>query len=98
VNELAIEWFEQKFNKTMADLEHNMAQYRLSDGLMSMYSLIWGDFCGWYLEMIKPAYQQPIDRTTYEKSLDIFEKLMTALHPFMPFVTEEIWHQLKEVE
>jgi valyl-tRNA synthetase len=62
----------------------------------SLYTFIWDDFCSWYLEMIKPGYEQPIDRATYEATLDIFSDLMVAMHPFMPFITEEIWHQLRE--
>lgn len=96
VNRLAIAWFEAKFNRHLAEAEKNYEQYRLSDVLMSLYRLIWDDFCSWYLEMIKPAYGHPIDRTTYDATISIFERLMTVLHPFMPFVTEEIWHGLKD--
>ncbi|MCY7327024.1 MAG: class I tRNA ligase family protein, partial [Saprospiraceae bacterium] len=70
--------------------------FRLSEALLTLYTFIWDDFCSWYLEMIKPGYEQPIDRATYEATLDIFSDLMVALHPFMPFITEEIWHQLRE--
>jgi len=96
VNALAIQWFENKLQQVVADLEKSYNTYRLSEALMNLYNFIWNDFCSWYLEMIKPEYGQPIDRATYEKTLDFFEQLMTILHPFMPFVTEEIWHQLKE--
>ena len=65
-------------------------KYRVSDALMSVYKLVWDDFCSWYLEMIKPAYQQPIDKTTLETTIEIFEKLLKLLHPFMPFITEEL--------
>ncbi len=92
---LAIEWFEAKKNKVLAEIEHNFAQYRISDALMSTYKLIWDDFCSWYLEAVKPPYQQPVDRVTYEKTVTFFEELMKILHPFMPFVTEEIWHLLR---
>ncbi len=96
VNHLAVEWLEAKFNQHLAQAEKNYEQYRLSDVLMSLYRLIWDDFCSWYLEMVKPAYGQPIDRTTYEATINLFERLMTVLHPFMPFITEEIWHGLRE--
>ncbi len=95
-NHLAIRWFESKLNETLATLEKNYKHYRLSDGLKSVYALIWNDFCSWYLEMIKPPYGEPIDRATYEKTIDFFEKQMIILHPFMPFVTEEIYSQLKD--
>ena len=93
---LGIEWFESQFHKTLVDIEEYFSKYRLSDALMTTYKLIWDDFCSWYLEIIKPAYQTPIDRVTYEKTIDFFEKLMKIVHPFMPFITEEIWHMLRE--
>ena len=96
INALAANWFENKINKVLVTIEQHMIQYRLSDALMEMYKFIWGDFCSEYLEMIKPEYGKPIDRGTLEKTLGFFEILMSALHPFMPFVTEEIWHHLKE--
>ncbi len=96
VNKLAINWFENKVQQQLKELEKNFVDYRLSEAIKSLYSFIWGDFCSWYLEMIKPGYEAPIDAYTLGKTLDIFENLMTILHPFMPFVTEEIWHQLKE--
>ncbi len=96
INQLAIEWFENKFQQVLKENEQRFESYRLSEALMSLYSFIWGDFCSWYLEIIKPAYGQPIDRATYEQTLNFFERLMTILHPFMPFVTEEIWHQLRD--
>ena len=100
INRLAVSWLEQKFSKVLAGMEANFTQYRLSDVLMNLYQFIWDDFCSWYLEMIKPTYtgdgvSGPTDRTTYEATLSLFEKMITALHPFMPFVTEEIWHQLR---
>jgi len=94
----AITWFEDKLSETLAGIEKNFADYRISDALMATYKLIWDNFCSWYLEMIKPAYQQPIDAYTLEKTIDLFEKLMKMLHPFMPFITEEIWHLLRERE
>ncbi|MEO1712793.1 MAG: class I tRNA ligase family protein, partial [Bacteroidota bacterium] len=96
INELAADWLEHKFQQMLVTLEDHYRTYRLSDAIMLLYSFIWDDFCSWYLEMIKPGYEQPIDRPTYERTLVIFEKLMTVLHPFMPFVSEEIWHGLKE--
>ncbi|MFQ5446480.1 MAG: valine--tRNA ligase [Saprospiraceae bacterium] len=101
INRLAVAWLENKLNKTLASIGENFSQYRLSDVLMSLYQFIWGDFCSWYLEMIKPNYtgngvSEPLDRTTYEATLVLFEKMMSVLHPFMPFVTEEIWHHLRE--
>ncbi len=93
-NKLAVQYFENVFNKTLLSIEENFEKYRLSEVLMATYKLIWDDFCAWYLEMIKPEYQQPIDKQTYQTSIAFFEKLMCLLHPFMPFITEEIWHTL----
>ncbi len=95
-DQVAIDWIESKLDQLIHELEDNFKTYRLSEGLVSLYSFIWGDFCSWYLEMVKPEYGKPISQHTYEKTLDIFEKLMTTLHPFMPFLTEEVWHQLRE--
>ena len=89
-------WFQARFNQTLAELEDHFSKFRISDALMTVYKLIWDDFCSWYLEMIKPEYQQPIDRETYETTLGFFELLMKVLHPFMPFISEEIWHQVRE--
>lgn len=96
VDELAIVWFENKFLQIVELVEKEMAQFRLSEALTSLYSFIWGDFCSWYLEMIKPEYGGSLSQTTYDKTLDIFEKLMVTLHPYMPFITEEVWSSLKE--
>ena len=93
---LAIEWFKEKMNKTLCDLEDDFSKYRLSESLMSVYKFVWDDLCSWYLEIIKPAYQAPIDRKTFEATLDIFEEVMKILHPFMPFVSEEVYHIIKE--
>jgi len=93
---VAIEWFNSKFNDTFAQIEKHFEKYRLSDALMVTYKLIWDDFCSWYLEIIKPLYQCKIDIATYKSTLSIFDKLMRLLHPFMPFITEEIWHILDE--
>ncbi len=91
---VAVKWFEARLNEVLAEVESNFANYRLSEALMNVYKLVWDDFCSWYLEMIKPAYQQPIDRVTLEQTIALFDKLMHILHPFMPFITEEIWHLL----
>ena len=96
INELAGKWFENKLSKVLGEIERHLTQYRLSDALMEMYKFIWGDFCSEYLEMIKPEYGKPIDQPTLDRSIDFFSTLVTAMHPFMPFVTEEIWHNLKE--
>jgi valyl-tRNA synthetase len=95
-NKTAIAWFKSKFNNTLAEIEDHYSKYRISDALQSTYRLIWDDFCSWYLEMVKPAYGSPIDRATYEETIALFEKLMKVLHPFMPFITEELWHQINE--
>lgn len=95
-NRQAIEWFENKFNKAVAELEDHFAKFRMSDALMTVYKLIWNDFCSWYLEWIKPEYGKPIDQQTKEITIELFEKVLKVLHPFMPFITEELWHELKE--
>lgn len=96
VNRLAAQWMEHRFNQTLTQLEGMYKDFRLSEALMTLYKFIWDDFCSWYLEMIKPAYEAPIDRQTLAESISLFERMMTLLHPFMPFVTEEIWQQLRE--
>lgn len=93
---VAIDWFENQLNATIETIDDHFEKYRISDALMTTYKLIWDDFCSWYLEMIKPAYQQPIDTKTYEATIAIFDRLMRLVHPFMPFLTEEIWHRLSE--
>ena len=95
INDMAIRWMSNLIEENLKLIQHNFDQYRLSDVLMSLYSLIWDDFCSWFLEMIKPAKDESIDKSTHQAAISIFERLMTLLHPFMPFVTEEIWHQLK---
>ncbi|OQX82035.1 MAG: hypothetical protein B6D64_01220 [Bacteroidetes bacterium 4484_276] len=79
-------------------IDDQYTKYRISDALMATYKLIWDDFCSWYLEMIKPAYQQPIDKKTLENTIGLFENLMKVLHPFAPFITEEVWHLLRDRE
>jgi len=93
-NKLGIQWFEARFNQVLSQIEKSFDDYRISEALMSTYKLIWDDFCSWYLEIVKPAYQKPIDRVTLETTVGFFEKLMKVLHPFAPFITEEIWHLL----
>lgn len=96
LNDLSIAWMQTKLQKELAILEENIQNFRLSEGLMNLRNFIWNEFCSWYLEMVKPVYGEPIDRKTLEATIDLYEQMMTALHPFMPFTTEEIWHQLKE--
>jgi valyl-tRNA synthetase len=91
-NVIAIEWFGSRFNQALGEIEDNFNQYRLSEALMATYKLVWDDFCAWYLEMIKPVYQQPIDKATYDVTVQYFENILKILHPFMPFLTEELWH------
>lgn len=95
-SKVAIEWYEAKLQQTLAEIEDNFDKYRLSDALMAIYKLVWDDFCSWFLEMIKPGYQQPIDRATFEKAIEMLEANLKLLHPFMPFLTEEIWHHIAE--
>jgi valyl-tRNA synthetase len=92
--ELISTWFEAKFNTVLTEVEEHFEKYRIADALQSVYKLFWDDFCAWYLEMIKPEYQKPIHRKTYETTVDFFDKLLRLLHPFMPFITEEIWQNL----
>ncbi|MBJ7879072.1 valine--tRNA ligase [Gelidibacter salicanalis] len=91
-SKIAVEWYESRFQQALVDIEDHYSKYRLSDALMGIYKLIWDDFCSWLLEMIKPEYQQPIDSKTFKSVIDIFESNLKLLHPFMPFLTEEIWH------
>ena len=95
-NVVSIKWFEAKLNKEIESINEHYAKYRMSDALMSTYKLVWDDFCAWYLEMIKPGFQQPIDELTYIATLSFLESVLKMLHPFMPFITEEIWHLLQE--
>ena len=95
-NQIAIEWFENKLNLTIDNINDSFQKFRISDALMNLYKFVWDDFCSWYLEMIKPGYEQPIDSATLDKTIQFFEKILKLMHPFMPFVSEEIWHWLKE--
>jgi len=92
----ATEWFENRLSEVRAELDSQFKDFNLSAALKTIYSLIWDDFCSWYLEWVKPGFEQPIDKAVYEKTIGFFEELMQLLHPFMPFVTEEIYHQLKD--
>ena len=92
----AVTWFTNRFNAALAEIEDNFKNYRISEALMVAYKLFWDDFSGWYLEMIKPAYGSPCDAATMAATKQMFEQLMLLLHPFMPFVTEEIWQDLAE--
>ena len=91
---LATEWFEAMLAKTAAEVNDLFGKYRLSEALMAVYKLFWDEFSSWYLEMVKPAYGQPIDKVTYEKTLNFFDTLLKLLHPFMPFITEELWQHI----
>ena len=91
---IAIEFFEAKFQKILSETEDDFSKYRISDALMKIYKLVWDDFCSWLLEMIKPAFGSPIDTKTYNEVIRLFEECLKLLHPFMPFVTEEIWQQI----
>ena len=93
-NALAVEWFRNAFTKALAEIEDNFSSYRISEAFMRIYKLFWDDFSGWYLEMVKPAYGSPADRKTIDATRHYFDMLMRLIHPFMPFVTEEIWQDL----
>lgn len=95
-NALAVRWFESKLNTILIEIEDYFSKFRISDALQAIYKLIWDDFCSQYLELIKPGYEQPIDQSTYETTIGFFERLMCLAHPFMPFITEEIWQDIRE--
>ncbi len=92
--EIAVEWFQSKMSKTIEEIDDLFSKYRISEALMVVYKLFWDEFSAWYLEMIKPNYQQPIDAVTYQATLRFFEDLLLLLHPFMPFITEELWQSI----
>ena len=94
-SKVAIEWFENKFNLRLNEIEDHFIKYRISDALMCIYKLVWDDFCSWYLELVKPGFEKPMSIKTYEKSIYLFKKCLTVMHPFMPFITEEIWSKIK---
>ena len=93
-SKIATEWFEAQLKKTNEELKDLFTKYRLSEALMAVYKLFWDEFSSWYLEMVKPAYGSPIDATTYNKTLEFFDNLLKMLHPFMPFITEELWQHI----
>lgn len=95
-SKVAIEWYETKLQRTLTEIEDNFDKYRISDALMGIYKLVWDDFCSWFLEMIKPGYQQPIDSATFDKAIEMLENNLKLLHPFMPFLTEEIWQHITD--
>jgi valyl-tRNA synthetase len=95
-SEKAIKWFDAKLNQIIDQINDHFDKFRLSDALMSVYRLFWDEFSSWYLESIKPAYQKPIDRQSYDSTIGFLEKLLKLLHPFMPFITEEIWQYIEE--
>ncbi len=92
-NALVLNWYDNRFNQALEEINDNFDKFRLSDALMTTYKLIWDDFCSWLLEIVKPDYGQPIDRATYDRVIALFEQNLKILHPFMPFLTEEIWQQ-----
>ncbi len=95
-SKLGIAWYTAKFDQTLAEIEDYFGKYRISDALMAIYKLVWDDYSSWLLEIIKPDYQKPIDKTTYEAVISLFEKNLKLLHPFMPFLTEEVWQHIVE--
>ena len=95
-SKLGLDWYKAKFNQTLIEIEDHFSKYRISDALMAIYKLIWDDYSSSLLEIIKPAYQQPIDKTTFDAVINIFEQNLKLLHPFMPFLTEEVWQHITE--
>lgn len=94
--QVAATWFENRFNEALEEINDLFSKFRLSEALMATYKLVWDDFCSWYLEMIKPDYQQPTDQATVDQAIGFIEQLMRVIHPFMPFISEEIWQNIKE--
>jgi len=99
-NKISTEWFNAKFSEQLEIINDLYSKFKLSEALMATYKLVWDDFCAWYLEMIKPEFVDgkslPIDKSTYDATINFFERLLKVLHPFMPFITEELWHLIKE--
>jgi len=91
-DKISAAWFDARFNQALTEIEENFKHYRLSDALMTTYKLVWDDFCAWYLELVKPAYGSPIASETLEMVKSFFQRILTLVHPFMPFLTEELWH------
>ncbi len=94
--QLGIEWYAAKFNQTLTEIEDHYSKYRISDALMAIYKLVWDDFCSWFLEIVKPEYQKPIDKKTLAQVVHFFEENLKLLHPFMPFLSEEVWQHMAE--
>ncbi len=94
-SQIAVEWFASQMNRTLSEIDDLFGKYRLSEALMAIYKLFWDEFSAWYLEMIKPAYGQPIDSVTYSATISYFDNLLRMLHPFMPFITEELWQNIQ---
>ena len=90
----AVDWFAARLSETVAVVEDHYSKFRISDALMTIYKLFWDDYCSWYLEAIKPAFGQPIDAQTQKDTLSFFEALLRLIHPVMPFITEELWHDI----
>jgi valyl-tRNA synthetase len=95
-NKIGIDWFEAKLNQTILELNDHFKKFRVSDALLTSYRLVWDDFCSWYLEIIKPEFGKPIDSFTFTKTIELFEVLLKLLHPFMPFISEELWHEFRK--
>jgi valyl-tRNA synthetase len=95
-SKIGLVWYEAKFQKTLAEIEDHFSKYRLSDALMAIYKLINDDFSSWLLEIVKPAYQQPIDKKTFDAIIEVLENNLKVLHPFMPFLSEEIWQYIAD--
>ncbi len=92
----AIEWFEARFQEELKNINSLFDRFKISEALMATYKLVWDDFCAWYLEMVKPGYQHPIDRKTLDKTIEFFEELLKLTHPFTPFISEDLWHKLRD--
>jgi valyl-tRNA synthetase len=95
-NNVAVKWFQNLLEKTKAEVDDLFTKYRLSEALMTIYKLFWDEFSAWYLEIIKPEFGKPIDEASYNATIHFFEELLQQLHPFMPFITEELWHAIRE--
>ncbi len=95
-NQVALNWIQNRIKESLAEINQSFEQYRVSEALMTVYKLVWDDFCSWYLELVKPEFGKPIDKTSYEATISVFEELLKLVHPFMPFISEEIWSQIKE--
>src|SRR5690606_28680370 len=95
-NKVALAWFEARLHEALTALEDHYSKFRISDALMTVYKLIWYDFCWWYLKMINPEFGKAIGRETYQQTVVYFETVLKVLHPFMPFITEELWHALQD--